>query len=238
MATQRAAYFKGVRLWEWFQEGDPWAQRTTMGVHEGLGRSWADRVPDSPNFDREIPIYCVVDQMAAESDLSGLTSIENVLHDVEADLIANSKTAGHLSICDDPERKADVTGGPYSGDAAVVAHGAVGGSWSRQAGRYVLARNPASGEGFVAPIQAVDASATDLTFDIPSGVSVTSAWDLVDVQRAYESCTYLRMHGGSARDSGMDSAEGDQWRATVTYFIACNGAVLMATAHIPAHDNT
>lgn len=239
MATQRAAYFKGVRLWQWLQEPEPWAQRTVEQTHDGIGQSHVTRTSNSPNFDREIKIETAIDYAAATSDLSPLTSFEHVLLDVEADLIAVATSEGPLCICDDPARKANVTNGPYVGAGAVqvVTYDATGGSWTPTANRYCLCRNASSGAGFYSIISAVVA-ATSLSIVIPTGTTVTTAWDVVDVQTVYPYATYRRMHGGSAVASGADSAEASQWRSGVTYYFGHRGSVVMATAHVPAHDNT
>lgn len=239
LATQRAAYFKGVRLWQWLQEPEPWAQRSVLHTHDGLAQTYVTYVPDNPNFSREVKVDTVVAYAAATSDLSPITSVEHVLLDVEADLIANAAGEGPLCICDDPARTAAV-GGTTAGDgtAKVVAHGAAGGSWTRTVNRYVLCRNPATGAGFYSIISAVDSVGTDVTIVIPNGTTITNAWDLVDVQTVYPYASYTRMHGGAARQSNVDSAEADQWRAEVSYWFNVRGAVVMASAHVPSHDNS
>ena len=239
MTIQRAAYFKGVRLWQWLQEPEAWAQRTVEQAHDGIGQSHVTRTANSPNFDREAKIDCIVAYTTATSDLATLTTFEHVLNDVEADLITNSTGEGCLTICDDPARKANVTVGPYVGAGAVqvVTYDTIGGSWTPTVNRYCLCRNPSSGAGFYSIISAVVAS-TSLSIVIPTGTTVTTAWDVVDVQTVYPYATYRRMHGGSARQSGIDSANGPQWRADVSYYFGVRGATVMAAAHIPAHDDS
>ena len=36
----RACYYKGVRLWEVFQDWYPWAARTGEGSHDGITQDW------------------------------------------------------------------------------------------------------------------------------------------------------------------------------------------------------
>jgi hypothetical protein len=239
MSTKRAAYFKGVRLWEWLQEYEPWAQRTTSGTVEGVKQTHLYRNADSPNFDRsDFRVETVVEYMEAHSDLATLTTMEHALLDTEIDLIANATSEGYLSICDDPGRKVTVTGGTLTGDDAVVQHSAPAGGWTRTAGRYVLCRLPSSGVGFVTDIDAVDSGgANRLTLDIASGVTMTTSWEIVDVQTCWQYATFLRMHGGSARQSGPDSVMGAQWRRDVTYYFAVRGGTLINASHLPSHDN-
>ena len=60
-STQRAAYWQGIRLWEVLQEIDPWADRTTDGLSQGVEKKYATRNADSPNFARQVRVTCAID---------------------------------------------------------------------------------------------------------------------------------------------------------------------------------
>jgi hypothetical protein len=231
----RGAYWQGVRLWEILQSPDPWAQRTTDALHQGVEQQYAARNADSPNFSRGVKVRCVVDPIDAGlvGDMPTWMALRVQMMDVEKDLVARALATplGDLSFCWDVNQKATVTGGAYSGDNAVVGHTAPAAGWVRTAGHYVLARNPTTGEGFCSVIEAIDSSATDVTIDIPTGYSVTTAWSLVNVGYVLPDCAYRTMFGGTP----------EEWEERgipdVVYELDCESDPLFAAAHIIAHDN-
>jgi len=229
----RGAYWQGVRLWEAFQRIDASAQASTSVLHQGVDRQYAARNADSHNFTRPIRVETVVPADKTDSgDLPDWLVVRIQLLDVERDLIsiADSTPQGPLSICQDVDRKADVSGGPYSGNAQTISHGTAGGSWTPTAGRKVLVRKPSSGEGFVATIDSVGSGT--VTLDVPSGYTVTSDWDLVDVQLVFPDCAYRTMSGG-------DPSEWEEVGIPkVAYDFDCESDPAWATAHDQSHDNT
>lgn len=232
--TTRGAYWQGVRLWEVFQTIDPWATRTTDVLHLGVERQYAARNADSPNFTRPVRVRTVVEaNKEGTVDIPAWVAIRIQLADVEKDLVAVAidTPQGDLSITYDTARKADVTGGPYAGAGQVIAYSNLGGGWVPTAGRKVLVRNPATGAGFVADIDAVVAG-TSITIDVPTGYSVTSVFDIVDVQLIYPDCAYRSMDGGSPEDweeIGIPS---------VVYEFDCESDPEWSSDYDMSHDNT
>jgi hypothetical protein len=229
-----AAFFKGVRLWEVLQEWKPPATRTGQGQHDGITQTYAKHNPESPNFVRNINVSTVVDPVEkadALADLEPGTHVLIALMRCEQHLIDVATTLGDLSWCQDVDERANVTGGPYAGPATLaIGHDTPGGGWVPAVNRLVLVRSP-GGEGFVATIQAVPGG-TAVTVAIPDGVTVTSAWDIVNVQVNLPDCAYERMDYG-ARTVFHEG----EWRPAVDYSFVGNAAPEIATAHaVPVDD--
>ena len=118
---KRACYYKGVRLWEVFQDWYPWASRTGEGSHDGITQVWVYLNPESPNFLRDPVVECVIEPITDHGDLDTLTTMDVLCLDVETHLRANAKSLGHLSYCLDDDRKADVSGSFAAGLRALLA---------------------------------------------------------------------------------------------------------------------
>ena len=228
----RAAYYKGVRLWEALQEMPPWAQRTGSMDHEGVRQRNKKANPQSPNFERSIKVRCVVEERS-ENAVAGYrtgVSIENTLLDVEDRLRDVATSDGWLAYCDEHTKQAAVSGNETAGSNVEVAIGATGGGWVPAAGELVLFRNPVSNAGFVTTILSVGAG----TIFADLEEALTSSWDVVRVDRAFPDCVYVSMDGGAARDESDPELD----RKEVTYTFACYGDPLIPSASFLDHDTT
>lgn len=228
----RAAYFKGVRLWEALQEMPAWAARTGAKDYEGVRQRNKGANPQSPNYERACDVRCVVEERApnAVSLYETGTAIENTLLDVEDRLRDVSTTAGDLCFCEDNARKADVSGNETAGTAVVVGHGTPGAGWTPAVGELVLFRNPSSGAGFHSTITAVGAGTVTCDLD----ANLTSSWDMVRVERVFPDAVYERMTKAGVRDESdpeLDCRE-------VIYTFTIYGDPVLPTASLIAHDTT
>jgi hypothetical protein len=229
MSGHVACFYGGIRLRDNVVGFWPTEQTTTEGFGSGLLRAYGSLNPDSPNVRIDVEVACELAPVAARSDLSRIAATEidlaylgRNLHRLAADGLQ------FLSYCPDDAKVGAVTGGSYAAGVRTITHGALGGSWTTAAGRYVLLRNPTTGEGFVSAISA--RTAGDVTVTVPTGYSVTSSWYLVDVCLAYPSTQFLRMSKGSP-PSG-DPAAGF-WRPDVRYYLVGVAEPLVASAHEP-----
>lgn len=228
----RAAYYKGVRLWECLQEMPAWATRTGEKDHSGVKQRNKKANPQSPNYERPCEVRCVV-ETRSEDAVSGYrtgTAIENTLLDVEDRLRDVSTTAGDLCFCEDHERAAAISGNETAGSNVVVNHGTPGGGWTPAVGELVLFRNPSTGEGFYEIIEAVGAGT--VTCDIDS--NLTSSWDMVRVERVFPQAVYERMTKARVRDESdpeLDCRE-------VTYTFTIYGDPVLPAASLIDHDTT
>ena len=222
----RACYFKGVRLWEVFQDWYPWASRTGEGGHDGITQDWVYLNPESPNFLRDPVVECVIEPIEDHGDLDTLATMDVICLDVETHLRQNAKSLGHLSYCLDDDRKANVAGS-YAAGLRVVAIGAAGGGWVPAGGRYVLFRKPSSGAGFVTQI--IGTGTGTITAMLAEDIDAT--WDVVDVRIAIPDVQYQTLDPGRPDDGGHE-----RWRPRVVYRFTGGGKPLIAAADIPAHD--
>lgn len=227
----RAAYWKGVRLWEALQDfPDAFAERGGELEHEGVRQDWKLPNPQSANASRPLEVRCVVEERTADA-AAGYetgTALQNTLHDVERLLIANWTTPGPLCYCENHERKAAISGNEAAGANIVVNHGTPGGGWTPAVGEKVLFRKKTTGEGFTSAIEAVGAGT--VTCDLES--ALTSDWEMVRVERILTEVVYLSMGRSPAR--GADDPERDV--PEVTYRLRGYGAAEYATASVLAHD--
>lgn len=222
----RAAYFKGVRLWQVFQDWYPWAARTGEGSHDGITQDFVYLNPESPNFLRDPVVECVIEPTEDHADLDTLSTLDVLCLDVETHLRRNAKSLGALSLCQDDERKANV-GGSYAAGLRTVAIGACGGGWVPAANRYVLFRKPSTGAGFVTAI--VGTGSGTITADLAEAID--STWDVVDVRIVIPDVQYQTLDPGRPDDGGHEC-----WRPKVVYRFLGGGEPLIAAADVPAHD--
>lgn len=204
----KAVYFHGVRLWENLRYWTVSASRQGEMAFLGVKQSLSSLNPESPNFIRDINVFCEVAPVSATDDLSVQATIHAALMQKETQLIGVADELGDLSWVEDITQKGNVSGSETAGSAVVVEHGALGGSWTSEAGHYVLVRNPSTGAGFVSVIQARAAGSVTIDLD----VDITSAWDLVNVAFHLPSVAYLRMDPGAP-----NQAADDKWRSSVGY---------------------
>jgi hypothetical protein len=194
----RAAFFKGVRLWEALQEMPAFASRTGEKAHSGVRQRNQKANPQSPNFERPCDVRCVV-EVRVEDIAPGYetgTVIENTLHDIEDRLQDASFTAGDLCFCEDDGRVATITNSETAGPNVEVEHGTPGEGWVLAVGELVLFRNPTTGAGFHARIEAVGSGT--VTCDLEQDLS--SAWRMVRVERVLPEAVYERMSKVGVRD--------------------------------------
>lgn len=228
----RAAYFKGVRLWEALQEMPAWASRTGEKSHSGVRQRNQAANPQSPNFERPVEVRCVVEPRTVDA-VSGYetgTAIENTLLDVEDRLRDVSTTAGDLCFCEDNTRKADISGNETAGANVVVNHGTVGGGWTPATGELVLFRNPSTGAGFYAVIEATGAGTVTCDLD----ENLTSSWDMVRVERVYPEAVYERMMKGGVRDESDPELDAPD----VKYYFTVYGDPVVPSSSLIDHDTT
>lgn len=226
----RAVYYKGVRLWQHLQWIDPNASRTGASRKMGVTRTNGKLEPSSPNWIRDLSVYCQIDPVTA---LSGLTDpatlYASMLHE-EARLIAVSKTVGSLAYVESLEQKADVSAS-FAAGSQVVTHGALGGSWTPAASKYVLFRKPSSGLGFVALATAVNPGVS-ITATLTEAIDNT--WDVVNVQLHWGNVEFERMvKGRPNKEEGLDN-----WRADVEYVFSGEADATLASAYTPSLDET
>lgn len=215
----RAAYWKGVRLFEALQEAPAWAERTGSSDHEGLHQTYKTSNPESPNLERPITVKTVVEERSEQvSTYEIQDSIENTLHAVEALLIANMTVLGPLSYAPNDLMRASITTGHTAGTAQVVVIAAAQGGWAPATGQMVLVRNASTGHGFTTTITV---SGSNITLAlIPEDVG-NSGWEMIFIVRSVASVQFQRMDGGKAR--GADDPQRD--RNEVTYEFKGYGAV-------------
>lgn len=219
-----AAFWYGHQLWRYFDWAQPSATMLGGVTHAGARRTFGKRTGDSPNWDREVQLHCWVPRDDTDQgDTTYFLKHTLLMLQLEDALIADSDEARPLSICEDVDRKADVTSGPHAAGAATISHGSAGGSWTPTTGDYVLARNPSTGAGFVAAITGTGAGTVSLV--VPAGFSVTSAFDLVDVRLSVAEAWFLRMDGGTPTLDG-----GPGYRDHVLYAFGHQGNVQYASA--------
>lgn len=229
----RAAFYKGVRLWEVAQVTPGWAARGGSSEHEGVRQTYAHANPESPNFKRPIKVKCVVTPQTLPQTYAkrGDVVIENTLLDVEEDLIGVSTGLGHLSYSMDEEQRAAVTTGAASGNNRTVKMATRAAGWTLTTGQLVLFRKASTGAGFVTAIENV--SGDDIVVDLAA--TIDSTWAGVHVQRAYVDVQFLGMDGGGPRDMESDP-EID--RKEVTYEFVGYAGVLLPSATLLSRDAT
>ena len=229
----RAAYFKGVRLWEVAQVTPGWLARGGSSEHEGVRQTYVHLNPESPNFRRSIKVKCVVtpQTMPLAYAARGDVVIENTLLDVEADLVSVCTSLGHLSYSMDETQRADVTTGAASGNNATVTMAARAGGWTLTTGQLILFRKATTGAGFACLIENV--AGNDIVVDLAA--TIDSTWEAIHVQRAYVDAQFMGMDGGGPRDMESDP-EID--RREVTYDFVAAAAVLMPSGSLLSHDET
>lgn len=226
----RAAYYKGVRLWEVAQVTPGWAESGGESEHEGVRQTYAHSNPESMNFRRPLRIRTVVEPQTLPSGYSGDVSIENTLLSVEADLISVAGSLGHLSYSMNETQRCAVTTGAASGNNRTVTLAARAGGWVTATGQYILFRKASTGAGFAAIIESV--SGDDVVVDLTQ--TIDNTWGAIHVQRVYTEVRYRTMNGGEPR--GEDDPEID--RKEVTYEFVGYGAVLLPTATLLSRDAT
>lgn len=222
--AERACYYAGVRLWQYFQTWEVVSTPSTAINLSGLTRLRGYINTTSPNHVSDISVRCVIGPVTAVSGLSVGQTMEAMLLQSQELLVTRGASLNSLSVVEDRARKADVTGGPYPQGGQVISHGTAGGSWVPTAGRLVLVRNPATGDGFTTTITATGTGTVTLT--VPSGVTVNSAWDILDCQVYIPSCAYRGRTPGSA---GL--AIDDAFRRDIEYRFTSVSAPIYASAH-------
>jgi hypothetical protein len=225
----RAAFFKGVWLWEVCERVDGWAKRGGSMEHEGVRQRNKLANPQSPNFDREVKVPCSIELRDEDSVASYElgTAITNTLLDVEDRLRDVAGSAGDLTYCEDKDRVAAVAGAESAGSNVVVDIGTPGGGWVPAAGQLVLFRNPTTNAGFHSVIGAVGGSS--ITCDLEQDLS--SAWEVLRVDRVFPECVYQTMDGGEPRDE----SDPERDRKEVTYTFDCFGDPVVPSASLLAH---
>lgn len=226
----RAAFFKGVRLWEVCQTMPGWASRGGSSEHEGVRFTYAHSNPESANFRRPIKVRCVVTPQTIPSGYSGDVVIENTLLDVEADLISVASSWGDLSYSANEEQRADVTTGAASGSNRTVTMAARGGAWTMATGHLILFRKASTGAGFVTTIENV--TGDDIVVDLSA--TIDNTWEAVRIHRAFSSVQYQDMDGGAPRDESDPEID----RKEVVYNFVGYGAATLPSATLLARDDT
>lgn len=219
----RAFYFKGLRL---PKRGEGWEAvlaRGGGGEAVGVKRTWATRNPESPNYRADVVVETQIPLVAAIADLDAAETLDAIVLQTTTSLVGLSSSAGHLSRVRDTDRRADVTGGPYTGSVA-VSHDAFDDAWTPEVGRLLLVRNPSAGAGFVAEIAAVGVGT--VTIDLGSE-SVSSAWELLEVVSYYPTAVFETWSPG--RPDVRDRS--DEWRSRVAWTFTAYGAPVFASAH-------
>ncbi len=227
---KRVAYFKGVQLWEHFQELEGPAERGELGQNLGIHQTWAVQFGDSPNFSRpELRVSCVVGPVEPYDDLPERATLDLVIAQVEAALVAGGATAGDLAIAYDAYRRAQVdNAGPYAaGTAVAVGHDGEQGGWIPAVGKYVLVRNPSTGAGWVSEIKGVASGQLNLDLE----AQIDEDWEIVSVQIWYADVWYVRQAVGE-RDP-----EQDAFRRGVDYSFAGASNPITAAAHAVPRGN-
>jgi hypothetical protein len=204
---RKAAYFKGVRLWQNAQSFPPPQTSGNAGRVTGVTRQFG-RLQDegSPNFFLDLEVPCSIrppQNVHADMDDQDAHNIE--LHECVGNLIFQSMPAlplGDLSWCPDDTHTADVLNGPYP-PGQDVAVGITAPGWTPVTGRLVLLRDPTQngGDGFCAKIKATD-GASVISVDTPREVGV--GWEVIDVTMFYPSCKYERQAFSAPNIGGGD----------------------------------
>lgn len=226
----RAAYHFGVRLWEEALDVPGFAERSGAMEYEGVRRTRKGANPESPNVERPVSVRCAVRERAqgAVAGYETGTAIDNTLYTVEAALIGQMGALGPVALTEDESRRAAVAAGASAGAAVVVTIGTPGGAWVPAAGHLVLFRRKSTGEGFTATIASVGAGT--ITCLLPQ--AITTAWEVLRVDRVFASCAYRTMERSPI--AGADDPE--LHVPEVTYRFACFGAVTVPTASVMDHD--
>jgi len=204
----KAVYFKGVRLWENLRYWTGAAQRTGEMTFQGVKQTNVSLNPESPNFNREITVHTTIAPVTAVDDLSVQATVHAALLQEEKRLLAVADSLGDLAWVEDTDQKASVSGAETAGAGVQVEHGATGGSWTTEAGHYVLVRQPSTGLGFVSIINSRAAGYVNIDLD----VDIDATWDIVNIAMHFPDVAYQRMDPGAPNQVGDD-----KWRADVVY---------------------
>jgi hypothetical protein len=207
--SYKFAFFKGLRLYHSLVEMD---DPITMDVPRivGLTRKLGKSRPDSPSATYNLSVRCWWDPQAAVAEEDTQTAFNIATTSMKKDLIDASQETGPLSWVRDSTRKGDVDEVvSVSGLQAVDLTG-LGGSWTPTAGRYILFRDPDSGEGFVVPIVSWSSPAVTVNIPVLSAYPDTT-WEVYDVQFYYPQVSFKGMVKGGA-PSPLDN-----WRPSVIY---------------------
>lgn len=227
----RGFYFKGCRLWERGEEWHSVPSRSDGSGALGARRKYATKSGHAPNWQREVVVTTIVEEVTAQADLDQHDTLDVIARRIEERLIALSQTPGDLARVADVSQRANVTGGPYSaGSGVVVSHDTPAGSWTPTAGRLVLFRNPSTRAGFVATISSTGSGT--ITCDLDEDVS--TAWDVLPVVAVYPDVHFENVDPGRAE---LDRAT-DRWRPGLEFTFSSRSDSENATAHDVAMDDT
>jgi len=227
----KAVYFKGVRLWEnlrWWHEAAP---RQGESVALGVEQQNALLVPDSPNFLRSIEVTTEVAPVSATDDLSLQATIHAALMQERIRLHAVADSLGDLAWVEDDSQYATVTNSETAGSGVVVEHGAPQGSWTTEAGHYVLVCKKSSGLGFVSQITARNGGTPSVTIDLE--VNIDNTWVLIPIAFHFPDVKYEDMDAGEPESAGSD-----KYRALVLYTFQGGTDPVFATDHDIDLDET
>ena len=194
----KAAFFKGIKLWQHFQ-GWTLSPSGEGGRRVGVGRTRGLVVPFSPNWLTSISAQCSIRPVTAVDDEDRQTAFNIGLSQMVDALILASTSLGPLTWCGDDAQVAAVNAGASAGSGVTVNHDAPGGGWVTAAGRHVLFRNPTTGAGFVAAISS--RASGSITCDLES--DVTTDWEIVSAHLYYAEAkfeAYSRVFNGPSGD--------------------------------------
>lgn len=220
--TTKAAFYKGVRLFQNLQGWEP-TPSSESARRTGVLRSLGEIVAESPNHFIDLSVLCAVRPVTASSPMDRQTTFNVLMDQVLDRLISVNAALGPVAWCQDDTQYGTVSGSHSAGSSVAVAHGALGGSWVTAANRYVLFRNPDTGAGFVAIIQS--RTSGSVTCDLEE--AITSSWEIWNVQLHYPSMRFVTMSRGTPNvPSGDYHRTGPQ----VEYQFEGKGRVVVATA--------
>ena len=219
-----AFFYHGIRLPECALGWRPVPSLSDEGKAQGVTRLYGSLNADSPSWFHDVEITTDIGVVSAASGLDKRTTLAIQQASMEADLMAAGQVLGALAWCMDASRKGSVSG-TYAG-VTDVSHGTLGGGWVTAAGDYVLIRNKTTGEGFVTVIL----SRTSGTINVSLAQSITTDWEIVDVQLHFPSARFSRMDPGTY-PAGDPAA--DTFRPEVHYYFTSNTRPIQATRYNP-----
>ena len=225
-----AVFFGGVWLWQHAQRWPTAVQRKDDVKHSGVGREWARSVPASPNFVREIPVETFIEPITATGDLTKQFTMEALLWQLEDQLVSLSKEGRTLAWQQDSSLKADVKVAMAPGSPATVLLENVSADWTIETSKYVLFRNPATGEGFVTLVAGWDDPTETLSAVTP--VQVTPDWEVRPIQIHIDDTEFVRMDKGSAPQGSRGA-----FKRNVTYVFSATRNATFAPAYLVPRGN-
>lgn len=206
--TNKAVFFKGIRLWKGLKYWRPVPASQAQGDKAGISRKLGRLSHRSPNFLYDIIVHTSVPPVTAIGDLGRQESLNVTMLQVLKALVEASTPPGDLAWVQDITEKLDITGvtppGSYP-DSGTIAYTDGTKGFTPAVGDLVLIRQAGGPNGFVTTLTAASPGSISCVLD----EAIDASWEVLLVRYYFPECKFSQFTPWEATTQAEDSVAFD-----------------------------